>query len=113
MCRAQNVQGGLSKTVYSNLCTAESTFRTYARPSAHFGFTHGRVHVFGRALGWAVRDARLGWRAAWPFVMHGSARHAARLFVVHGLVGVCAWTRPRFGTDARIGCTRAKLYGYD
>ena len=26
---------------------------------------------------------------------------------------VCAWTRPRFGRDARIGCTRAKLYGYD
>ena len=38
--------------------------------------------------------------------MHDSDERAARLLVVHDLVG----TRPRFGRDARIGCTRAKLY---
>ena len=37
-----------------------------------------------------------------PFALLG-------LVVVHDLVG----TRPRFGCDARIGCTRAKLYGHD
>ena len=31
------------------------------------------------------------------------------LVVVHDLVG----TRPRFSRDARIGCTRAELYGHD
>ena len=43
-----------------------------------------------------IRFARLGW-----------ARLG--LVVVHDLVG----TRPQFGHDARIGCTRAKLYGHD
>ena len=59
--------------------------------------------------GLAVRDARLGWGATRIFVMHDSDGHAARLVVVHGLVR----TRPQFGRDARIGCTRAKLYGHD
>ena len=25
---------------------------------------------------------------------------------------MCAWTRPRFGRGARIGCAQAKLYGW-
>ena len=51
----------------------------------------------------AVRDARLGYSLC-------TARTGARL-VWSGRV--CGWTRPRFGRDARFGCTQAKLYGYD
>ena len=44
------------------------------------------------------------------FVMHGSDGRAARLVVVHGLVGTLSTV---WGRDTRIGCTWAKLYGYD
>ena len=70
--------------------------------------THGRVHVFGRAHSTECMHGRVH-GAARRFVTLGRSLCTARLFVV----GVCAWTRPRFGSDARIGCTRAKLYGYD
>ena len=49
------------------------------------------------------------WAYARMIVLHDSDGRAARLVVVHGLVG----TRPRFGRNTRIGCTRAKFYGHD
>ena len=55
MCRAQNVQGDLGKTVYSNVCTAECTAWLGARLC-----THGRVHgSAGRAIVYARSSARL------------------------------------------------------
>ena len=99
--------------VYSDVCTTECRFWMYAQPSASFHMgarlgcgarigrdacAHGRVH--GSAVthssavrdGSAVRDAWLGYSlcTAWSGRM-------------------CAWTRPRFGRDTRIGCARAKF----
>ena len=123
------------------VCTAECSCRAYARPSARvermhgrvLGCVHGRVRVSSvctaecsgvctaecacRARGTAVRDDGLDGCAARRFVRPRlgysfcTTRMGARLglVVVHDLVG----TRPRFGRDARIGCTRAKLYGHD
>ena len=77
----------------SSVCTAEC---------ARVERMHERVH--GRVLG------RMSGR------VHVSGVCAAPLFMAHD-TGECAaqlvGTRPRFGRDARIGCTRAKLYGYD
>ena len=70
-----------------------------------------------RARGAAVRDDGLDGRTARRFVRPRlgysfcATRMGARLglIVVHDLVR----TRPQFGRDARIGCTRAKLFGHD
>ena len=72
-----------------DVCTVECTFRTYARPSACFR-TDARS---------AVRDAcfRAGARLGCSCCTAWSGR-------------VCAWMRPRFGRDARIGCARAKFF---
>ena len=110
----------------SGVCTTECACRSSARPSARVGRLHGRVlgcsgvctaECACRARGAAVRDDGLDERAARRFVRPRlgysfcTTRMGARLglVVVHDLVG----TRPRFGRDARIGCTRAKLYGHD
>ena len=101
--------------VCSGVCTAECACRAYARPSARVERVHGGV--LGRMHGPAVRDNGLDGRAARWFVSPRpgysfcTTRMGARLglVVVHDLVG----TRPRFGRDARIGCTRAKLFGHD
>ena len=94
----------------SSVCTTECTCRVCAWPggsrlTAWMGSRlNGLCQRLGRARVGAVRDARLGysfcttWMGAW-----------LGLVMVHDLVG----TRPRFGRDARIGCTRAKLYGHD
>ena len=114
------------------ICTVECACRAHAwpsarvcaRPSARVGCLHGRVlgclgvctaECACRARGAAVRDDGLDERAARRFVRPRlgysfcTTRMGARLglVVVHDLVG----TRPRFGRDARIGCTRAKLLG--
>ena len=89
--------------------------RVYARSSV-FRHMHSQMYL-------CVCTAEcIGWRVAWHFLTHGSSGRAtrifimhssdgraARLFVVHGLVGTC----PRFGRNAQIGCTQAKLYGHD
>ena len=70
-----------------------------ARPSVRVEHMHKRVHgrVLRRMHGAAVREARLGWARA--------------------SVGRGAWLGRDVSTvrvrDARIGCTRAKLYGHD
>ena len=113
--------------VYSVECSGVCTVKciwVYARSSV-FGRMHSpavRDARLGPACGSAVRDDGSDGRAAPLFVAHGTDECAARIFVmqdsdgratrlvvVHGLVGMC----PRFGRDAWIGCTRAKLYGHD
>ena len=84
-----------SKVTWARLwvCTAECACRAYARPSA---WPSARAYVCTveciRARGSVVRDARLGYSLC-------TTRTSVRL----------GWS----GRDARIGCTRAKLYGYD
>ena len=106
----------------SSVCTAECSGVCTARRSVTTAWTGVRVErmhgrVLGRMRSLAVRDNGLDGRAARWFVSPRpgysfcTTRMGARLglVVVHDLVG----TRPRFGRDARIGCTRAKLYGHD
>ena len=99
--------------------------QTSARPSARvermngqvlgsmhervLGSMHSRVHVSGIHTDWMGARLDGSWGSVRIFVLHDSDGRAARLVVVDDLVG----TRPRFGRDARIGCTRAKLYGHD
>ena len=75
----------------SGICTVRYAWLGQAPDSVVRGAQHVLVGRFGR-------DAWLGYSLC-----------TARLVVVHCLVG----TRPRLGRDAPIGCTRAKLYGYD
>ena len=97
------------------VCTAECHAHSCARPSARVKRVHGQVH--GHMHGPAVCDDGLDGRTALRFVRLGSDIHFARLGWAHGSVGRGA----RLGRDvstvrghvARIGCTRAKLYGHD
>ena len=119
--------------VYSGVCTVESTFRARDSVVREYGsdvrvarrfvthgsggraallfVTHGSDERVTRRSGKDIRDARL--RRARDSAVHddrlGYSLCTARLVVVHGLVG----TRPQFGHDAQIGCTRAKLCGHD
>ena len=83
---------------------ARPSARAYERPNvfermhdptvrdARLGPTRGSVVLgarHGRVCSLVVREARFGY----SFVMHDSDGRAARLVVVHGLVGTC----PRFG----------------
>ena len=76
---------------------------------------HGRVLV--RMHGPAVRDDGLYGRTAQRFVRLGSDIRFARLGWARGSVGRGARLGRDVSTvrgrDARIGCTRAKLYGHD
>ena len=80
---------------------------------------HGRVHgrVLGHMHGPAVRDDGLDGRTARRFVRLGSDILFARLGWARGSVGRSARLGRDVSTvrgrDARIGCTRAKLYGHD
>ena len=80
--------------------------RVYARPSARVGRMHGPTVYDDGSDGHTTRR----------FVAHDTDECAAQIFVMHESDGRAArlvGTRPRFGRDAQIGCTRAKLYGYD
>ena len=140
MYGAQTVQGYLGKIVVVfermhgpmhvlGVCAARlfETHGSDGRSAPLFETPRSVVH--GARLVWIV----LSWRLARIFVTHGSDGCPAPLFVAHGLVRRCgrdAWLgyslctarlvvvhdlvgmRPRFDRDARIGCTRAKLYGH-
>ena len=101
-----------------------------------FGRMHSRVHVFDiRTTECTFSDERVArqfvthcsnGRAAMRFVMHGYGGRAARQFVAHDSGGRAAQRfmarleqvrgsavrGARFSRDARIGCARAKLYGW-
>ena len=98
VCTAES--SGVCAAESSGVCAAESSgvsaaecsgARVSARPSARVG-PAARQFLRPR-LGYSFCTTRMGARLG--------------LVVVHDLVG----TRPRFGRDARIGCTRAKLMG--
>ena len=89
--------------------------RMYARPST-WAYVCMGICMHGQVLGHMYAWPSVFGCVAWRFVMHVSGGRSARIFVMHDsdecaarLVGTC----PRFGRDARIGCTRAKLYGFD
>ena len=80
---------------------------------------HERVHgrVLGRMHGPTIRDDGLDGRTTRRFVRLGSDIRFARLGWARGSVGRGARLGRDVSTvrgrDARIGCTRAKLYGHD
>ena len=87
-CVEHKVQGELGKTVGVFERMHGRVPRAYARPGGptRMACTSAR---HGRVCSLVVREARFGY----SFVMHDSDGRAARLVVVHGLVGTC----PRFG----------------